>query len=116
MLTIRNDQLNTMAAEWQRSLHAAYMARLRRDLPDRVAGLSEAELRKQVEDGCKAAEALAITEYDHVYRFLRLRYLPASVWERPGAQVVLMRVLTDTEVDAATRLRFVENNLDVERP
>ena len=115
MFTVRRQQFDAMAAEWQRSRRAAFVARLRQELPDRAGALLEPELQKQVEDGCNAAEVLSITETDHVYRFLRLRYLPASVWERSGAQEMLVRVLTDTTLGAGRRLQFVETSLAVER-
>lgn len=87
---------------------AELVTRLHRRLRSHVTGVTDEELRRHVEDGVVAAEALAIRNPADVYRFLRLRYVPASCWARPGAQEVLVRVLTDTTVDAGRRLDFVE--------
>src|SRR5262249_31359396 len=100
---------------WEQSRCTAFIARLRNELPAQVGAISQEDLEKEVEVGCKAAEALEINDTDHIYRFLRLRYLPTSTWERPGAQEMMVRVLTDTSVDAGRRLQFVETNI-VSRP
>jgi hypothetical protein len=107
-MIVRNEQLAGMTAAWEQSRRAAFIARLCSELPAQLSAKSRAELEKEVEDGCKAAEALAINHNDHIYRFLRLRYLPASTWERRGAQEMMVRVLTDTSVEAGRRLQFVE--------
>lgn len=70
--------------------------------------VSEQAVRRQVADGIAAARVLAILSPAHILRFLRLRYLPASCWTRPGTQQLLVRVLTDTAVGAGERLAFVE--------
>jgi hypothetical protein len=114
-MIIRREQFATLAAGWERAWHTAFMVRLRDELPVHVGAIPQQDLQKQVEDGCKAAALLAITDTDHVYRFLRLRYLPASVWERTAAQEMMVRVLTDTSIEAGLRLRFVETNMRLAR-
>jgi hypothetical protein len=116
MLTISKEQLAALAVKWEESRRAAFVARLRQELPDQVGALPEQELKKQVEDGCKAVDVLEIKDTEHIYRFLCLRYLPPYIWERPAAQEMLVRVLTDTSVDADRRLQFVETSIAVERP
>lgn len=110
-MIIRSEQFAAMASEAERSRRAAFIVRLRKEMPDQTATIPQQELEKQVEDGYKAAQALAITDADHVYRFLRLRYLPSSVWERPAAQEMMVRVLTDTSLDAGRRLQFIETGI-----
>lgn len=108
MSVIREEQNDVLPSECELPYVATLIARLRRELPDQVRAIPDPELKRQVEDTCKAAEVLAINKLDHVFRFFRLRYLPVSVWERPGAEEILVRVLTDTSVDADRRLTFVE--------
>ena len=115
MLTITNDQLEILATEHERMLCHVLMSCLRRELSTRIMAISEQELQMEVEQGIRAAKVLQIYNHDDVYRFLRLRYLPVSIWKRPGTQELLVRVLTDTSVDARRRLLFIQTNFETER-
>ncbi|MFO0828488.1 MAG: hypothetical protein U0572_10115 [Phycisphaerales bacterium] len=108
MATNGKKPLNEKPMEKTWSRYSAIGTRLRREAPELVDAISDQELEKQVEEACKAAEVLAFVEPEHVYRFIRLRYLPASCWQRPGAEDMLTRVLTDTSVEAGRRLDFIE--------
>jgi hypothetical protein len=110
-MIIRKEQLASLTAAWERSRRANFISRIRHEVPIKVEAVSQQDLEKQVDDGCKAAKTLAITDTDHIYRFLLLRYLPASVWERPATQEMLVRVLTDTSIEASRRLQFVETSI-----
>lgn len=114
MLTIRKEQFDAFASEREKSLRDELLARLRRDLPEHVGAIPDQELQQQVSDGCQAARVLEIVDAEDLFRFLRLRYLPPQVWERPGAQEILVRVLTDTSVDAKRRLQFVEQCIAIQ--
>lgn len=110
MFIISREQLGTLTEDWETSRRNHFVARLREDLPEKVQAFPEQELKKQVEDGCKAAHVLEFKETEHIYRFLCLRYLPPRLWDRPAAQEMMIRVLTDTSMDAERRLQFVEKN------
>lgn len=108
MTVIANQQVDVPASESEPSYVAALIARLCRELPILVSTVPAKELRRQVEDAIKAAQVLEINNFNNLYRFLRLRYLPVSIWERAGAEEMMVRVLTDPSVDAERRLSFVE--------
>jgi hypothetical protein len=110
-MILRNEQFAALASQWERSKRASFAARIRREFPAQVADQSDEELAKDVEDGCAAARMLEIDEAEQVYRFLRLRYAPPALWERPGLHDVLFRTLMDRSLDPADRLQFVETNL-----
>lgn len=116
MLTTNKQQLEALASRWEASLRVSFALRLSQELPAQVGKIPEQELRRQLEEGCKVADVLGLTDSEHIYRFLRLRYLPSSTWEQPAAQELLLRVLADTSMDADRRLRFLETNLAAERP
>jgi hypothetical protein len=113
MITISQQQFEAFEVAWEKSRLTAIMMRLREELPVEIGRIPEQAFEKQVQDGIYAALALDIRETGQIIRFLRLRYWAVeSAWERPGAQEVLIRVLTDVSLEADFRLMFVETNLD----
>ena len=111
MLTIRHEQLKALEAAMNEPWYDEFMSRLQMEFPQRIEKLSKEELCNQVDQGCQAAQELGIVEKSDIYRFLRLRYLPGTVWEQPSTQQVFYQVITDTSVDASTRLDFIERNI-----
>jgi hypothetical protein len=115
-MIVRQDLFSNMVAGWDRSRREMFMQKLLREFPNKLETVPREELAKQIKDGCKAADILEIKDNDHVYRFLRLRYLDPVIWKRPGAQQVMMTALTDTSVEPSRRLQFVEKNFTSKGP
>lgn len=111
MITISKEQFATIEAAFMRDQRERFARRLALDECVRIDEIAGEELMRQIDDGCKVAELLGILELDAVYRFLRLRYVPATIWERPGVEDLMMRVLRDTSLTAQARLDFVEKNI-----
>ena len=111
MITIGKVQSAALDVSFAKQQRTGFAARLHADPAIKLPPLSPEELDIQVAEGCEAAEELRFTEPEHVYRFLRLRYAPESVWERPGLQELMTRVLCEPYTEAEVRLSFVEKNI-----
>lgn len=110
MVEITAKQLLLIEKSWLVPNLPSFSLRLRREFPEETKALSKEQLTSQIEEVAKAAPFLEINEIEHIYRLVRLRYLPSASLKRSGAQRLLLRVLTDISVDIETRLRFLERN------
>jgi hypothetical protein len=109
VVKIRREQFDAIAAGWSRIRRASYVARLRDEIGTRLP-TSAQELERRVDEGCKAAARLGLTVERDVYRFLRLMFVDMdTAGQRPGVQELTWRVLTDSTLDGAKRLDFLEH-------
>ena len=109
MINIQVEQVEALVAETRQVQREAIIRLLLRDCSGYFS--STTELQIQVDAALAAASVLGINQLDHMCRFIRVSCLPPSVWAREGSFDLTVRILTDTSVDAETRLRFVETNI-----
>ena len=115
MITIGRAQYAALEDSFAKQQRAVFAARLRTDAAIKLPLLSPEELDREVAEGCDAADELRLTAPEHMYRFLRLRYVPNSIWDRPGLQDLMMRVLRDPYTEPEIRLLFIEKNIAFRR-
>ena len=111
MLRISRAQFDTLSDAWKASQVAMLTERLRKEMADSLSAIPDDQLEKQVRAAYEASENLGTGDIDIVYWFVRLFFMPASVWQRPGARELLVQVLKDTASPLEQRLVFIENRI-----
>jgi hypothetical protein len=107
MLTIRREQLATLARGHRARRCAHILARLRASYPQLCAGVPDEEGLRRVDEAMEDGKALGIERNPDLVRFAALAFLPEKVRADPRTASLLLRVLNDVTCEAEQRLDFV---------
>ncbi len=111
MFVIRKEQMKVLSEYIAKAFHDRMARHLRKVFPDKTAKLSDAELRKVIEDAIPLAENYGVVKEDDVEKFLEYTMRFGKNFAEQPSYAWAGSILRPNDVDGSRKMRRIANRI-----